>query len=121
MHKLENSKMFGNIYWTDYFFLSFLSLILQHNFYFLSLFCVFLLLIFCIEASGHSLAIPLHAHNLNLNDNVFVRVFLGVIVCITVFKNIRLLKNAQNLPSYLYINLIKLNHSAIIFIYRRLA
>lgn len=85
--------MFGNIYFTDFFSLSFLSLILQHNF--LSLFCVFLLLVFCIEASSHSLAIALHAYNLNVikniaacvRDNVFVHVFcVGGIVCIIVLQ-----------------------------------
>lgn len=111
---LKNSAMFGNIYFTDYFSLSFLSLILQHNF--LSLFCVFLLLVFCIEASSHSLAISLHAYNLNVikniaacvRDNVFVHVFLCGWNCVyyCTSKIINYLKNALNLHFYLNINLI---------------
>lgn len=111
---LKNSAMFGNIYFTDYFSLSFLSLILQHNF--LSLFCVFLLLVFCIEASSHSLAIALHAYNLNVikniaacvRDNVFVHVFLCGRNCVyyCTSKIINYFKNALNLHFYLNINLI---------------
>lgn len=111
---LKNSAMFGNIYFTDYFSLSFLSLILQHNF--LSLFCVFLLLVFCIEASSHSLAIALHAYNLNViksiaacvRDNVFVHVFLCGWNCVyyCTSKIINYFKNALNLHFYLNINLI---------------
>lgn len=111
---LKNSAMFGNIYFTDYFSLSFLSLILQHNF--LSLFCVFLLLVFCIEASSHSLAISLHAYNLNViksiaacvRDNVFVHVFLCGWNCVyyCTSKIINYFKNALNLHFYLNINLI---------------
>lgn len=111
---LKNSAMFGNIYFTDYFSLSFLSLILQHNF--LSLFCVFLLLVFCIEASSHSLAIALHAYNLNVikniaacvRDNVFVYVFLCGWNCVyyCTSKIINYFKNALNLHFYLNINLI---------------
>lgn len=111
---LKNSAMFVNIYFTDYFSLSFLSLILQHNF--LSLFCVFLLLVFCIEASSHSLAIALHAYNLNVikniaacvRDNVFVHVFLCGWNCVyyCTSKIINYFKNALNLHFYLNINLI---------------
>lgn len=111
---LKNSAMFGNIYFTDYFSLSFLSLILQHNF--LSLFCVFLLLVFCIEASSHSLAIALHAYNSNVikniaacvRDNVFVHVFLCGWNCVyyCTSKIINYFKNALNLHFYLNINLI---------------
>lgn len=111
---LKNSARFGNIYFTDYFSLSFLSLILQHNF--LSLFCVFLLLVFCIEASSHSLAIALHAYNLNVikniaacvRDNVFVHVFLCGWNCVyyCTSKIINYFKNALNLHFYLNINLI---------------
>lgn len=111
---LKNSAMFGNIYFTDNFSLSFLSLILQHNF--LSLFCVFLLLVFCIEASSHSLTIALHAYNLNVikniaacvRDNVFVHVFLCGWNCVyyCTSKIINYFKNALNLHFYLNINLI---------------
>lgn len=112
---LKNNGMFGNIYSTDYFSLSFLSLILQHHF--LSLFCVFLLLVFCIKASSHSLAISLHAYNLNViknisacvRDNVFVCVFFCVwwnCVYNCSSKIINYFKNALKLPFYLNINLI---------------
>lgn len=108
----------------------FLSLILQHNF--LSLFCVFLLLVFCIKASSHSLAISLHAYNLNViknisacvRDNVFVCVFFCVwwnCVYNCSSKIINYFKNALKLPFYLNINLIWLKLSVIIFIYRSLA
>lgn len=114
VHKLEKQCDVWKYIFHWLFFLSFLSLILQHNF--LSLFCVFLLLVFCIEASSHSLAIALHAYNLNVikniaacvRDNVFVHVFLCGWNCVyyCTSKIINYFKNALNLHFYLNINLI---------------
>lgn len=83
---------------------------------FLVIILCFLLLVFCIEASSHSLAIALHAYNLNVikniaacvRDNVFVHVFLCGWNCVyyCTSKIINYFKNALNLHFYLNINLI---------------